>query len=436
MRTTYKRSHFIGIGGIGMSALARYFLSEGWWVSGSDLSPSSITTELKKEGAVIYIGKHAANNLHPLIVANGGISLVIYNQAIPKNNPELMAAKKAGISCQTYPQAIGELTKKYKTIAIAGAHGKSTTTAMTALVLIEAGFDPTVIVGTKLKEFSSIRHSERSEESLKGHVGPSLRSGSNFRKGNSSYLVLEADEYGAAFFNYFPTLSVITNIDREHLDFYKNFANIKKAFARFKKQSKKVVVAEKNKKVLTEIRKVIKIPGEHNVYDASCAYALGKALSIPHKTIIRALGKYRGSWRRMEYRGKMGKSLIYDDYAHHPTEIKATLAAFKQKWPKKPLICVFQPHQADRLKRLFSGFKTAFKAADKVIIVPSYKVAGRDERFDKKYDAQSLAHAIGADYLPNPGKLKSVFKNIPDSIVVMMGAGDIVNYTNGLVQRR
>src|SRR3989344_6440611 len=158
--------HFIGIGGIGMSALARYFLSTRWSVSGSDLSPSSITDELKKEGVRIHIGKHSANNIPR------GVGLVIYNQAILPDNIELLATRASNIETKSYPEAVGELTYHYKTVAIAGAHGKSTTTAMTALILIEAGLDPTVIVGTKLKELGN----------------------KNFRKGRSEWLVLEADE--------------------------------------------------------------------------------------------------------------------------------------------------------------------------------------------------------------------------------------------------
>jgi UDP-N-acetylmuramate--alanine ligase len=422
MKNIGKQVHFIGIGGIGMSALARYFLSEGWKVSGSDLSPSDILKELRKEGAHIKIGHH-----YSLIRANEPINLVIYNQAIPEDNPELIQAKKFNIVCQSYPQTIGELTKKYKTIAIAGAHGKSTTTAMTALILIEAGYDPTVIVGTKLKEFG----------------------GSNFRKGKSEWLVLEADEFKAAFLNYFPTLAIVTNIDKEHLDFYRNFSNVKKAFEKFKKQCGGVLEAEKNPKILSEIKRVLKIPGKHNVYDASCAYSIAKHLGIPHKTIIKALGKYTGAWRRMEYKGEFKsqnakvKSFVYDDYAHHPTEIKATLAGFREKWPKNAIICVFQPHQAERLKLLFNDFKTAFKDANKVVILPAYKVAGREEKFEKKYDAKALARSIDALYIKNPKKdlkksLLSLITNnqlTNNSVIVMMGAGDIVNLTPRLIKK-
>ncbi len=233
---TARRVHFVGIGGIGMSALARYFLSEKWQVSGSDLSPSDITRELQKEGVKFFAG-HKAANIYP------NIQLIVYNNAIPENNQELHFARELGLACRTYPEVVGELTKTYKTIAIAGSHGKSTTTSMTALILIEAGLDPTVIVGTKLKEF-----------------GPPA-GGKNFRKGKSGYLVLEADEWKAAFHHYSPFVATVTNVDAEHLDFYKTFANVKKSFEKFKSQCHKVVERPTNKQLADKIRKVLKVPG-------------------------------------------------------------------------------------------------------------------------------------------------------------------------------
>lgn len=417
MRNVGKQVHFIGIGGIGMSSLARYFLSEGWKVSGSDLSPSDTLKELQKEDVKIYI-KHRATNVKQ------DFNLVIYNQAIPADNPELIQAKKFNIVCQSYPQAVGELTKKYKTVAVAGAHGKSTTTAMTALILIEASYDPTVIVGTKLKEFGGI----------------------NFRKGKSDWLVLEADEFKAAFLHYFPALAIITNIDKEHLDFYKNFSNVKKSFEKFKKQCGRILKAETDPKILSEIKNVLKVPGKHNVYDASYAYTIAKHLGISHKTTIKALGKYTGAWRRMEYKGKFLNSLVYDDYAHHPTEIKATLAGFRQKYAKNAIICVFQPHQAERLKLLFNDFKTAFRDADKVIVLPTYAVAGRENEESRIMNhelSKKLAKALGAIYMENPEKqLRSVLTSIHNSkfmlrnsVVIMMGAGNIVDLTSMLINK-
>ena len=201
---TKPRVHFIGIGGIGTSALARWFLSHNHNVSGSDVSPSEIISELKKQGVKIFIG-HKAKNLPK------EANLAIFSAAVPADNPERRQAAKLGIPVKSYSEAVGDLTKQYKTIAVAGAHGKSTTTALLSLVLIKANFDPTVIVGTKLKEFGD----------------------SNFRNGKGDYLVLEADEYNDSFLNYSPTAVIILNIDREHLDYYKNLAVIKKSFLKF-----------------------------------------------------------------------------------------------------------------------------------------------------------------------------------------------------------
>ena len=439
-----------------MSALARYFLSEKWQVSGSDLSPSSITDELKKEGVKVFIGHR-----HSLIRANERINLVIYNQAIPENNPELKRARELGLACRTYPEVVGELTKTYKTIAIAGSHGKSTTTAMTALILIEAGLDPMVIVGTKLKEFGN----------------------KNFRKGKGGYLVLEADEWKASFHHYSPFVATITNIDAEHLDFYKTFANVKKSFEIFKTRCHAVVERPTDKKIADTIRRILKVPGEHNVQNALNAYAVASFLGIPEKIILSALGKYQGAWRRMEYRGKMritnnelrimGKigaskslnssfiihnsPLIFDDYAHHPSEIKATLAGFRQKWPKNALICVFQPHQTKRLVALYNSFKTAFKEANRVVILPTYQVAGREAQGTRIMNdelrikggnlAKKLARDIGAIYVPYPEKdLKKTLISILSSlfpkpyslnpIIIMMGAGNINELTPGLINSK
>jgi len=448
-----KRIHFIGIGGIGISALARYFFSQGWSVSGSDLVRSSITDELLKEGIRIFIG-HSRS----LIRANRRISRVIYNQAITDSNSELKVARQLGIPCQSYPEAVGLLTQRYKTIAVAGAHGKSTTTALISLILIEAKLDPTVIIGTKLREFHN----------------------RNFRLGKGEWLVLEADEWKGSFWHYSPTIAVITNIDKEHLDFYKTFANVKKSFVRFinnikpagtlvinqshanvlKNVSMRVTTFSLRDSAAAKIKKVLQVSGEHNVLNALAAYRVGRILDIPEKTILKALGRYQGAWRRMEYRGQLKtksskalpagrqvKAAVYDDYAHHPTEIKATLAGMRQKWPKNRLICVFQAHQVERLNLLFSDFKRAFKDADEVVILPTYEVAGRERIENRKWKVESkkmsqkLAKAIKAIYLENPKKelrrtLETLLKAQSSKLktmIVMMGAGDIVNYTKILI---
>ncbi len=202
--------HFIGIGGIGVSALAQYYLSQGAEVSGSDLVASEITGFLRKKGAKIFIGKHRVQNLP------NDADLVIYSPAVKKDNSELKQIKHLTPNTQhpkimSYPQALGELTKQYFTIAVSGTHGKSTTTAMISLILEKAGFDPTVVVGTKLKEFGN----------------------SNFRMGKGKYLVIEADEWNASFLNYWPKIIVLTNIEREHLDYYKDLDHILKTFGEY-----------------------------------------------------------------------------------------------------------------------------------------------------------------------------------------------------------
>ncbi len=482
----YKKAvHFIGIGGIGVSALARYFLSKNYKVSGSDAFSSEITNQLKKEGIKIFIG-HKSTNIAK------DIDLIIHSAAIKKDNPEIKKAEQLGIPFKSYAEALGELTRQYKTIAIAGSHGKSTTTALASLVFIKAGLNPSVIIGTKLKQFKN----------------------SNFRNGKSEYLIIEADEYTGAFLNYSLFAAVITNIDLEHLDYYKNLADIKKSFLKFIGNIKRggILVVNKNDKNLfslrdkikkivlknnlklywyditldllsqmqcNRIRKILKIPGEHNVSNALGVCALAKAFNIKEKIILKALSGYHGAWRRMEYRGElriMNNELrkknktknkkndfiihnssfiipVYDDYAHHPTEIKATLAGVRQKWPKSAIICVFQPHQEKRLKSLFKEFTGAFDDADTLILLDIFKVKGREETFSD-VNSQKLAEAIKTPpagrqgkspinviYLKNPKNLKKEINNIihnssfiiHNSIVIMMGAGDIYKLTDDLI---
>jgi UDP-N-acetylmuramate--alanine ligase len=447
--------HFIGIGGIGMSGLARYFIAAKWRVSGSDAARGIMTQELIKDGVRVKIGHKKAN-----IPAN--TSLVIYNRAIPSNNPEVVAAmKKKGLVVLPYSKALGRITEMYQTIAITGSHGKSTTTALAGLMLVRAGLDPTILVGTKLTDLH----------------------GQNIRIGKSSYLVLEADDFHAAFLDYSPAISIVTNIDREHMDFYKTFANAKRAFIKFlgktrpggtlilnqddaplhllkptiarlaKKRGLKVIwhSANGNLSDARKIKKVISISGAHNVSNALAVVTLGNVLGIPEKKILGAIGSYKGAWRRMELKGKLKGTRIpvYDDYAHHPTEIRATLAAFREKFPHSPLVCVFQPHQAKRLELLFKDFTAAFDIADIVFILPLYKVLGRDEKFP--HDSEALAEALAKRfpekptfYISQPKKIgnaiEAVIRDVPlkkhfthSPVIVMMGAGDISDLTKKLL---
>ena len=491
-KSTPQRIYFIGIGGIGVSALARYFLALGGTISGSDASQSTITQELEKEGVEVKIG-HKTSNISPKI------DLIIHSAVIPHDNPEIRKARKLSIPIKSYSEAVGELTRKYKTIAIAGSHGKSTTTALLSLILRNTRFDPTVIIGTKLREFASPRRSASSPRKS-AHSR-------NFRKGRSDYLVLEADEYQKSFLHYSPIAAIITNIDREHLDIFKNLSEIKKIFLKFINNIRPggILVVNKDDKNLFSLRyrirkiakknnlkviwhsvsisprkvrvspRILKIPGNHNLSNALAAYTLAKALGVNQKKIINSISRFRGAWRRMEYRGNLAikylvssikykvsgskhnkykilntkyKIPVYDDYAHHPTEIKATLLGLRQKYPKHRIICVFQPHQVQRLKSLFKEFVKSFDHADNLILLDIYKVAGRDKLRKSNFDSLKLTETIkkrkfspSVIYLKNQKNLPKILKNLLNSksyilnpvVIVMMGAGDIYNLTKILL---
>ena len=444
--------HFVGIGGIGVSALARYYLAQGHEVSGSDLVSSEITEAIKKLGAKIYIGPHKAECLKWKFKQP---ELVIYSPAVQVNNPELKEAKKLRIKCQSYPEALGELTKKHFTIAISGTHGKSTTTAMIALILIKAGLNPTVIIGTKLKEFGD----------------------SNFRMGgypntkyqmlDTRYLVIEADEYKASFLNYWPKILVLTNIEPDHLDFYKNFKNYILAFKKFISHLPKdgVLVTNRDEPTICnttfstivknvvyyslkdeeskKIKKILKVPGEHNIYNALTALTVARALKVPDKISFKALSEYKGAWRRFEITKVLHPKpyTLISDYGHHPTKVRVTLKAAREKYPKKEIWCIYQPHQYQRTYYLFDDFVKVFKQApvDKLIITDIYDVAGRESaEIKKKIGSEKLIKAIKkpwAIYLPKEKIVEYLKKNLKGGeVVIIMGAGDIYNLTICLTQ--
>ena len=427
--------HFIGIGGIGVSALAQYYLSKGYQVSGSDLVSSEITEALKKKGAKILIGKHRKENLPK------NVDLVIYSPAVQKTNPELRAAFK--IQILSYPEALGKLTEQYYTIAVSGTHGKSTTTAMISLILIKAGLDPTVIIGTKLKEFGD----------------------SNCRVGKSKYLVIEADEHFASFLNYWPKIIILTNIEADHLDYYKNLNNILKTFKKYVGHLPKdgYLVANKDDKNIRsifsttvknvlwyslkdkesrELQTILKIPGEHNIYNALAALTLARTLKISDGISLKSLSEFHGSWRRFEIiKGNLGgkKITIVSDYGHHPTKVRVTLKAAREKWPKEKIYCVYQPHQYQRTYYLFADFVKTFKQApmNKIIITDIFDVAGREEGdIKKKVNSEKLVKAInkkGVVYLSKEKILDYIRDNIREiDVLIIMGAGDIYRLVDSL----
>lgn len=439
--------HFIGIGGIGVSALAAHSLSAGATVSGSDLNPSEITSDLARQGVFIVIGAHSKINLPP------AAEKVIYTAATLKNNPELREAKRRKIVVQSYAEAIGELTKNYRAITVSGAHGKSTTTALVSLVLEDGGFDPTVIIGTKLNEFGN----------------------SNFRRGWGSHLVLEADEWNKSFLHYSPQIAVVTNIDAEHLDTYSDIAAVERAFSEYLAKVPKdgAIIANRDdarlyavakpfgKKVIWYslkdhardiVRKVLKIPGEHNVSNALAALTVGRLLGVREPDILSAFSRFTGAWRRFEFKGMLNPvrsrtsnrvegAYLYSDYGHHPREITATLAAAREHFPMRRVWCVYQPHQYQRLHYLWDDFVSSFDGADRVCLLPVYDVAGREtKRARRAVNSVKLAHALQERgkhtwHVNTFDEAKNYLLSAtrPGDIVLMMGAGDIHTLTNKLV---
>lgn len=420
------RIHFIGIGGIGVSALAQYYLKKGHEVSGSDLVASEITDFLKKKRVKIFIGQLGKN-------INKNINLVIYSPAVQKNNPEIVQAKKYKIKTMSYPEALGQLTKEYITIAVSGAHGKSTTAAMIGLLLEKAGFDPTVIVGTKLKEFGN----------------------SNFRMGKSNYLVIEACEYDDSFLNYEPKIIVITNVDKEHLDYFKTFANVKREFKKFMVKLPKdgsLVFNNDDKEIprfsnqkfnvnpyslkQKDAKKVkLQIPGKHNISNALAALSVGRILKIKDSVALKSLSQYKGSWRRFEVIKQKPYTLI-SDYGHHPNEVLATLKSVREKYPKKKIWCIFQPHQYQRTYYLFNDFVKVFRSVpmDNIIITDIYDVAGREtKQISSKVNSEYLAKKINRQnviYMNITDTEKYVKKNIKrGEVLIIMGAGNIYKLT-------
>ena len=363
-----KKVFFIGIGGIGISAIARMMLLQGKEVSGSDMSENELTQELKKLGVKVTIGQS-----FELIPKD--VNLIVYTIAIPHYDSKLFKqVVDSNIPYKSYPEMLGVVTKDKYTIAIAGTHGKTTTTAMIAKILVDAQLDPSVIVGSLLN--------------------PSNTSGqgkSNLIVGKSKYFVVEACEYERSFLNLKPKLSVITNIEADHLDYYKDLNDIQDAFNQFELQSENVI--KEYREYLEKVPK-LRVPGEHNRMDAAAAYAAAIFLGINEEIIQKSLASFEGTWRRLEKRGQTKEgAIIYDDYAHHPTEIKASLQALRELYPKNKykITILFQPHLYSRTKALFEDFTKSFKEADKTLLLPIY--FAREEK-DSSVSSEKLAEAI------------------------------------------
>ena len=419
-----KKVHFIGIGGIGVSALAKMMLLQKKKATGSDLRVNIVNQRIKKLGGKVFIG-HKKSNLAK------DTDVVIYSPAIKDDNPELVEAKKLKIPTYSYPQALGLISKEKYTIALSGTHGKTTTTAMLAEVMISAKKSPTIIIGSFLRKQKD-----------------------NFVSGKGKYFVVEACEYKKSFLSINPDILVITNIDNDHLDYFKNLKNIQKAFAQLiskvpqggfvicnpKDPKIKPVLKSAKAKIVdyTKEKKLkLKVPGDHNIQNAQAVLAVAKILKIKQEA-EKSLKKYLGVWRRFEYKGKTKKgALIYDDYAHHPSEVQATIKATREKFPKQKIFIIFQPHLYSRTKLLLNDFAQSFNQADQVIITDIYAAREKDTGL---IHAKDLVEEI-SKY--NPFVFyRSNFKEIieylkentsKDDIIMTMGAGDVYEIGEKLI---
>jgi len=433
--------HMVGIGGISMSALAHMLKYFGYRVSGSDRSETKITKQLADSGFSITIGHDASAVSNP--------DLVCYTAAIPQNNPELVKARSLDIPIMERAELLGQLMKNYKfPIAVAGTHGKTTTTSMLSLVLLEAGLDPTILVGGELSQI-----------------------GGNYKLGKEDYLVFEACEYVESFLHFNPYLSVITNVEEDHLDYFTDINHIISAFEKFTRLNSpdgciivcsddkncQSVVQNSDKKVVrygiigkntdfyadnihtdTQNRtifdvyeygkKVVQIalflPGEHNVKNALGAFAAARELGIDPDTIKRGLESYMGTKRRFEKIGEVQGAQIMDDYAHHPTEIESCLKA-AQTIATGDVWCVFQPHTYSRTKAFTQEFANALSLADKSIVTDVYPA--REEYDGTIHSCDIVALMKNGIYMNDFGAIERyILKNAkPGDIVITMGAGDI-----------
>lgn len=415
-----------------MSALARYFLHEKKEVSGSDRVGSNITEALTKEGVSIYVPQ-VAENISP------DIDLVVYTEAMPKDQEEMLAARALRVPMMNYFEALGLVVNPYYLIAVAGTHGKTTTTAMLTDVLEAAELDPTAIIG-------------------------SLRSktGSNFRAGKSKYAVVEACEYKRDFLQLEPDILVITNIELDHVDYYKDLADVQNAFQALVKkvpadgfiiadtsQPNVKPVLEGVEATIIDYRSFLDLtlslhhPGLHNKLNAAAVRAVAKVLGLQKEISDTALGNFAGTWRRFEYKGTFvgsgGAIPVYDDYAHHPTEIMATITGVRELYGiERQLTVVFQSHTYTRTNELFAEFVTALAKADRVLILPIY--AAREENISG-VSSEKLAKAISkkgvkAMAIETVEEVVTLIRNNTKTggIVVAMGAGDMTSkVAEGLV---
>ena len=436
--------HFVGIGGIGMSGIAELLLNLGYKVSGSDTSSSDITRRLESLGGIIFQG-HSAEQIH-------GADVVVTSSAIGPDNPEVAAAGQGSIPVIPRAEMLAELMRLKYSVAIAGAHGKTSTTSIVASVLGKGGLDPTVVIGGKLKSIDS-----------------------NALLGEGDYIVAEADESDGSFLKISPTIAVVTNIDREHLDFYQDLNAIKEVFLSFIDKIPFYGLAvlclddEPIQDIIPNIQKrfttygmstqadfqakdvvfeglksrfhvhhlgvrlgeiVLNLPGIHNVYNALAAIVVGIELDIPFGVIKSALQTVEGVQRRLEIKGENKGVTVVDDYGHHPTEVRVTLQAVRESWPDRRVVVVFQPHRYTRTQALFDDFTRAFYQSDLLVVLPIY-AAG--EKKIKGVEGHTLFEGIRSHghrevvYMQDFETAVSYLKKVltQSDILLTLGAGDV-----------
>lgn len=419
--------YMIGIGGIGMSALAQLYRAHGESVSGSDREASPTTELLEKKGIRIFLEQKAEN-------VPGDTELIVYSDAVWEDNPERIRAKELGLRQISYFEALGEVSKGKYTIAVTGTHGKTTTTAMLAKILRDAGKEPTAVVGSLVSEF-----------------------GSNFTEGKSDLFVVEGCEYRDHVLKLTPSILVLTNVEWDHTDWFPSLQALQEMFGKAAEQlpaegalitnpndpNISPVIARAKCRVIDYTKEEVselQLIGDFNKMNARAAAAAARcyAPDIPDATIKKSLADFKGTWRRFEYKGKTKEgALVYDDYAHHPTAIKKTLEAVRAKFPGKKLVVAFHPHLYTRTRDLMDEFSEAFSGASEVLIAPIY--AAREEPIPG-IDAEALAARISEKGIPAAGfktldeteaRLREL--SSPDAILFTMGAGDIYKITDRLV---
>lgn len=455
MFSSIKKIHFVGIGGIGMSGIAEILLDQGFKVSGSDKSLSEVTDRLQSLGAQVQEG-HRAENI------DGDVDALVYSSAVSSDNPEVIEAQRKKIPIIRRAEMLAEVMRLKYGIGIAGTHGKTTTTSMVSLVLMEGALDPTVIVGGKLSGLG----------------------GTNARLGHGDFIVVEADEFDRSFLSITPTVAVLTTLETDHLDCYRDLEDIKGAFIQFANKvpfygfivlcldepalqdimpqlSKKKIITygfnpqadlqaieiehKNNTSTFTVVKGgkelgsvILQIPGKHNIQNALAAISVGLELGVAFEKVKGGIEKFAGVYRRWEKKGEVGGVTVYDDYAHHPTESKATLAGVKAGWRRR-VVCVFQPHLFSRTRDFYEEFGKAFLLSDVLVVTDVYPA--REEPIQgvsgelitnaaRQYGHKDVHYV--ADKKSVPSYLSKIVK--PNDIVITMGAGDIWKYGEELLR--